>query len=131
MLVDTGATMKTGNLQYHMWIMSQCPEIVDDFFQCTNDTVYNVIHLLAAIDLNEAATDLNHGQMTVVVRYKTPYTLADKGTFSLYFTLGNDVSWCSVLGLLTLLAMGATIDLVHGYCHVLDIIVDFLLIYSH
>ena len=33
------------------------------------------------MDLNEVATDLNHGQMTVVVRYNTQYTLADKGTF--------------------------------------------------
>ena len=32
--------------------------------------------------------------------------------FVLYFTLGNNVSWRSVLGLLTLLAMSTTIDLV-------------------
>ena len=32
MLVDTGAAMNTGNLRFHMWVMSQCPDIVDDFF---------------------------------------------------------------------------------------------------
>jgi len=32
MLVDTGTAMNTGNLRFHMWVMSQCPNIVDEFF---------------------------------------------------------------------------------------------------
>ena len=32
MLVDTGAAMNTGNLRFHMLVMSQCPDIVDEFF---------------------------------------------------------------------------------------------------
>ena len=31
MLIDTGAAMNTGNLQYYIWVMSQCSEILDDF----------------------------------------------------------------------------------------------------
>ena len=31
-LVDAGATMNNDNLQYHLWVMNQYPEMVDDFF---------------------------------------------------------------------------------------------------
>ena len=30
MLVDTDAAMKTENLNYHLWVISQCPEIVTE-----------------------------------------------------------------------------------------------------
>ena len=47
MLVDTGKDMNTGNLKYHLWVMSQCPDIVHDFLQCGKDTAYDGVHLLA------------------------------------------------------------------------------------
>ena len=50
-LVDTGIAMNTGNFDFHMWVMSQCPDIVDEFLQCGKDTAYDVVHLLAALDL--------------------------------------------------------------------------------
>ena len=31
MLVDTGAAMNTGDIDFHLWVMSRCPDIVDDF----------------------------------------------------------------------------------------------------
>ena len=60
-LVDIGATMNTSNLQYHIWVMSQCHEIVDAFLQCGKDTTNDVVHLLFALDLKDVATDVNHG----------------------------------------------------------------------
>ena len=114
MLVDTGAAMNTGNLQYHLWVMSQCPDIVHEFLQCGKDTAYDVVHLLAALDLKDVDKAETHGQMTAVIRYKTPYTVTGKGPFILSFALGHDVSLRSVLGLPTLLAMGADINLAKG-----------------
>ena len=38
MLVDTGAAMNTGDLKYYQWVMSQCPDIVDEYQQCVKDT---------------------------------------------------------------------------------------------
>ena len=70
------------------------------------------MHLLATLNLNDVSTDVNHGQMTAIIRYKTLFTVSIKGLFVLTFTLGNDVSVRCVLGLPTLLAMGAAIDLV-------------------
>ena len=112
--MDTGFAMNTGNIDFHMWVMSQCPDIVDDFLQCGKDTEYDVVHLLAALDLEDIQKDANHGQMTAVIRYMTLYVVDGKGPFILSFALGNDVSLRSVLGLPTLLAMGADINLAKG-----------------
>ena len=110
MLVDTGAAMNTGNFDFHMWVMLQCPDIVDGFWECGKDTTYDVVHLLTSLDLKDINTDSTHGQMTAVIQYKTPYIVAGKGPFILSFALGNDVSLRSVLVLPTLLAMGADIS---------------------
>ena len=61
MLVDTGATMNTCNFDFHMWVMSQCPDIVDECLQCGKYTAYDVVHLLAALDLKDINTDTTHG----------------------------------------------------------------------
>ena len=31
MLVDTGAAINSGHLDYHLWVMSQCPEMMAEF----------------------------------------------------------------------------------------------------
>ena len=85
MLVDTGAAMNTGNIDFHLWVMSQCPDIVDEFLQCGKDTEYDVVHLLAALDIEDITKDSTHGQMTAVIRYKTPYFVTGKGPFVLSF----------------------------------------------
>ena len=105
--------------------MSQCPDIVDEFLQCGKDIEYDVVHLLAALDLKDIQKDANHGQMTAVIRYKTPYVVDGKGSFILSFALGNDVSLRSVLGLPTLLAMGADINLVKDLLSCIELNRDF------
>lgn len=56
MLVNTGAAMNTGNFLYHIWVMSQCPEMVGEFLECGKNTNYDVMYLLAALDLKEVTT---------------------------------------------------------------------------
>ena len=94
--------------------MLQCSDIVDDFLRCGKDTAYDGVRLLADLDLKDFNTDATHGQMTAVIRYKTPYIIAGKGPFILSFALGKDVSLRSVIGLPTLLTMGADNNLVKG-----------------
>ena len=130
MFVDTGATMKTGNLQYHLWIMSQYPEIVDDFFNVP------MIPFMMLYICWLLWTSMKLLLIWITVKWLLSSSIIHNThwlikALSLYFALCNDVSLCSVLGLLTLLAMGAAIDLVQGYCHVLTIVAVFLLIYSH
>ena len=43
MLLDTGAAMNSGNLTYHLGVMSQCPEMVGKFIQCGDGTEYDVV----------------------------------------------------------------------------------------
>ena len=43
MLLDTGATMNSGNLTYRLWVMSQCPEVIGEFIQCDDGTGYDVV----------------------------------------------------------------------------------------
>ena len=64
MFIDTGTTMNTGKLMYHIRVILQYPEIVDEFIQKKMDADYNVVYLLAPLDLNGVATDIDHVQMT-------------------------------------------------------------------
>ena len=55
MLLDTGDATNSGNLTYHILVMLECLEMVGEFIQCGADTRYDVVQLLAALDL-----DSNH-----------------------------------------------------------------------
>ena len=83
-----------------------------DFLQCGKDTAYDIVHLLTAFDLKDVHKAETHGQMTAVILYKTPYTMASKGPFILSIALGHDANLHSVLGLPSLLEMGADIKLI-------------------
>ena len=53
MLVDTGATMNSESLEYHLWIMYQCPEMMEEYLQWAKCTTYDDIHILAVFDLKD------------------------------------------------------------------------------
>ena len=114
MLVYTGAAMNSGNLAYHLWVMSECPEMVGEFIQCGCTSGYDVVKLLAALDLDTSQQPVEHGHMTAVIRYRTPYLVNKRDPLFISFALGNDVSLRCVLGLPTLLAIGGSINLVKG-----------------
>ena len=113
-LVNTEAAMNTGSLDYHRWVMSQCPKMVEECVQCGKDTVYDVVHLLAALNIRDANQDVDHGKMTAVIRNKAPYIVKCRGPFILSFVLGHDVSLRCVLGLPTLLFIRTAINLLSG-----------------
>ena len=106
MLVNTGAAMNSGNLAYYLWVMSKCPEMVVEFIQCGGKSDYDVVKLLAALDLDTSQQLLEHGNMTTVIRYHTPYLVNKQDPLFLSFTLGNDEYIRCVLGLPTLLVIG-------------------------
>ena len=88
--------------------------MVAEFLQCGNNTNYNAVQLLAALDLNLGQLPNNHGQMTALIRYHTLYLVNNKDPLILSFALENDMSLCSVLGFSTRLSMGVTIDVSRG-----------------
>ena len=114
MLVDTGAAMNSGNLACHLWVMSKYPEMVGEYIQCGSTSDYDVVKLLAALDLDTSQKPVEHGHMTAVIRYRTPYLVNTQNPLFISFALGNDVSLRCVLDLPTLLAIGGSINLVKG-----------------
>ena len=66
-LLDTSAAMNSGSFAYHLWVVSQCPEMVDEFIQCDDGTGYDFDQLLAALDLDSSHQPLDHGKMTAVI----------------------------------------------------------------
>ena len=50
------------------------------------------MYLLEVLDLSGVHTDVDHGQMTAVIYYKTKYTINGKVPFVLSFALGNNGS---------------------------------------
>ena len=111
-LVDTGATMNIGDNTYHQWVMSQCHSMVAEYIECGPNTEYDVVQISAALDMNGTNQHVDHGSMTAVIRYKTPYLINNTIPFILSFALGTDVELRSVIGIPCLLAMGAVVDLV-------------------
>ena len=92
MLLDTGAAMNSSNLTYHLWVMSQYSEMVGKFIQCGYGTEYNVVQLLATLDLNSSHQPLDHGSMIAVIRYRTPYFIKKRDPLFIYFAIGNNIS---------------------------------------
>ena len=114
MLLDNGDAMNSGNLTYNLLVMSQYPEMVDEFIQCGDGTRYDVVQLLAALYLDSSHQPLDHGKMTAVIRYRTPYFINNRDSLFICFALGNDISLRCVLGLPNLLVLGGLINLVKG-----------------
>ena len=103
MLLDTGVAMNSSNLNCHLWVVSQCPEMIGEYIQCGANTGYDVVQLMAALGLDTKKQPLDHGKMTIVIRYRTPYLVNNQDSLFFSFALGNDVSFRCVVRLPTLL----------------------------
>ena len=69
---------------------------------------------MTVLDLDTTKQPLDHGKMTAVIRYRTPYLVNNQDSLFVSFALGDDISLRCVVGLPTLLALGGLIDLVKG-----------------
>jgi len=87
MLADTGVSMNTGNKTYHQWAMSQCPSMVVEYIECGPNTGYDVIQILAALDLIGISQPVDYGNMTAVIRYETPYLIHNTDSLILFFCI--------------------------------------------
>ena len=126
MLVETGTAMNSEYLDYHLWVMSQCPEIVAECLQCEPNTDNDVVPLLAALDLEPSHLPSTHGQITAVIRYHTPYLVNNKDPLILSFALGTYIALRSVLGLPTLLSMVPQLKYYVALFPILNSILTFL-----
>ena len=68
MRVDTDTAMNTCNKAYHKWIMTQYPSMFDEYLECGADTEYDVVQLLADLNLKGTHWPIDHVSMTAVIR---------------------------------------------------------------
>ena len=107
--------------------MSQCPSIFAEYFKCSPGTEYDAVQIWAALDLKWEHQPVDYGSMTAVIRYKTPYIITNTSPLNIFFALGTDVALRSVLGITSLLAMGAVVDLAKGQFVCLELNKEFML----
>ena len=84
------------------------------FIQCSGRSDYDVVKLLAALDLDTSQQPVEHGNVTTVIRYHTLCLVNKRDLLFLSFALGNEFFLHCVLDLSTLLAIGGSINLVKG-----------------
>lgn len=114
MMFDTGAVMNSSILSYHLWAILEYLEIVGEFIQCGDNTGYDFVQLITALDLDPNKQPLDHGKMTAVIHYRTPYLVKNRDHMFISFSLGDDVSLRCVIGLPILLSLGGLINLIKG-----------------
>ena len=112
MQLDIGTTIDSGNITYHLWAISECSEIMGEFIQCGTYILFDIVHLLSDLDLDSNHQPLDHGKMTAVIRYRTPYFINKRDPLFIYSALGNDVFLRCILRFPTLLVLGGLVDLV-------------------
>ena len=107
--IDSCAAMNTGNLLLHQFIITTHPSIVAEYIQYDDSEPFDPIQLQCAVNELDKITE-EHGKLTAIVRYRTPYTYADGKPVLVSFGLGADVAVRSIIGVPTLRSWKASID---------------------
>jgi hypothetical protein len=76
-LFDSGAALSSGYLPYHLWIMREHPDLVASFERFDDANPFKPIMLGGAIRHPDDYNEPLHGQLTAIIRYKTPYADTD------------------------------------------------------
>jgi hypothetical protein len=98
-LFDSGAALSSGYLPYHLWIMRENPAIVASFERFDDSNPFEPIKLGGAIRHPDDYNESLHGQLTAIIRYKTPYVDHDGNPIHISFGLGNDMTVNTILGM--------------------------------
>jgi hypothetical protein len=116
-LFDSCGCANVGRLDYHLWIISRNPEIVAEFRFYDSHQPFDPISLDGVVtnpsDLkttDEGLLSENHGLLTAIVRYRTPYLLPDKSPLCISYGLGENVSTNTLTGLPLIKALAFLTD---------------------
>ena len=124
-LMDTCAALNTGYLLFHLWLKSERPYLVAEFITFDDSNPFEPVKLGGAIrdPSNFDATD--HGNLTAVIRYYTPYHDTSGAPITISFALGPDVTVNTIFGLPMLCSLDAVISLGSNSMHSHALNVDF------
>jgi hypothetical protein len=127
-LMDTCGALNTGYLPFHLWMKSVQPDIVADFVSFDDSNPFEPIKLGGAIRDPAEFVSNDHGNLTAVIRYYTPYTDITGSPITLSFALGNDVTVNTIFGLPMLCDLDAVISLRSNSMHSRSLNCDFPII---
>jgi hypothetical protein len=96
-LMDTCGALNTGYLKFHLWLMSEWPDLVAKFISFDNANPFKPIGGTIRDPSNFTAA--NHGTLSAVFRYYILYTDISSSPITVSFGLGSDVTVSTIFGL--------------------------------
>ena len=76
--MDTCATMSTGNLKIHQWLMRTQPQLVTEYIQFNDNRPFKLLRLSCAIE-NLEKIEMMYGKLNAIVGYWLRYHQNKKG----------------------------------------------------
>jgi hypothetical protein len=116
-LMDTCGALNTGYLSFHLWLKSERPDIVAEFVSFNDGNRFESIKLSGAIHDPSNFDSTDHGNLTAVICYKTPYLDTFGNPITLSFALGPNVTVNTIFGLPMLCDLNAVISLRSNSLH--------------
>jgi hypothetical protein len=110
-LFDTCGSLNTGYLPFHMYVASQHPDAVESLRFFNSDDPFEPIKLEGAVSDPADYDASQHGLLTAVILYNTPYKTKAGHSISVSIALGTEVSTNTIFGLPTLSAFEFLVDL--------------------
>jgi hypothetical protein len=124
-LMDTCGALNTGYLQFHLWLKSERPDLVAEFISFDDANPFEPIKLGGAISDPADFAVSDHGNLTAVIRYYTPYTDTTGSPITISFALGSDVTVNTIFGLPMLCDLDVVISLRSNSMHSRTLNLDF------
>ena len=97
--MDTCGTLNTGFLTLHIWIKSERFDLVAEFDSFDDSTPLEPIKLGGVIHNLSDFDGTNHGDITAIIYYFTPYVDTSGARVTISFALGTDVTVNAIFGL--------------------------------
>jgi hypothetical protein len=113
-LMDACGALNNGYLLFHLWLKSERPDLVTNFVSFDDSNPFEPIKLGGAIRDPSDFDATDHGNLTAVIRYYTPYVdIFGSPTITISFALGSDVTvnTSTIFGLTMLCDLDAVISL--------------------
>jgi hypothetical protein len=124
-LMDTCGALNTGYLLFHLWLMSERPNLVAEFISFDDANPFKPIKLGGAICDPADFESSTHGNLTPVIRHCTPCIDNSGSPITLSFTLGADVTVNTIFGLPMLCDLDSIISLRTYSLHSRALSIDF------
>ena len=124
-LMDTCAALNTSYLLFHLWLKSERPDLVAEFASFDDSNPFEPLKLRGAIRDSADFDATDHGKLTAVIRYYTPYIDIHGAPITISFALGSDVTVNTIFGLPMLCNLDSVILLRANSMHSWALRLDF------